>query len=152
MTGEATPRTDYAHIVNVDAAVVRDGEYLLIERAADRGHAAGLLAFPGGKLEPPPEGDGEVEAAARREVAEEVGVEVGAVEYVCSNAFVDDAGTPCLNVVTHCEYDGGEAHPRAADEVAAVRWLSADELRAREGTADFLLSYLERVESFRDGA
>lgn len=145
------PRSDHAHVVNVDGAVVRDGEYLLIERPATKAHAAGQLAFPGGKLEPPPDGDGSVEAAVARELVEEVGVEVGAVEYVCSRTFVDDAGTPCLNVVTHCEYAGGEARPRLDDEVAAVHWLSAAELRTRDDVPDYLLEYVAQVEAARDG-
>jgi ADP-ribose pyrophosphatase YjhB (NUDIX family) len=40
--------------VNVEGAVVRDGEYLLVRRAGDEEHASGLLGFPGGKVEQPP--------------------------------------------------------------------------------------------------
>lgn len=78
---------DYTHVVNVEGAVVRDGEHLLVERAADEAHAGGLLAFPGGKVEPPPDGDASIEATVRRELSEEVGVEVGTVEYVHSRTF-----------------------------------------------------------------
>jgi len=39
---------DYALVVNVDAAVVRGDDYLVIERSSDEEHAAGTLAFPGG--------------------------------------------------------------------------------------------------------
>ena len=149
MTDGATARPGLAQVVNVDGAVVRDGEYLLIERGAEKSHAAGTLAFPGGKLEPAPNGDATVEAAARRELAEEVGVEVGAVTYVCSNTFVDDAGTPCLNVVCRCEYAGGEARPRETDEVAAVHWLRYDEIVAREEVPAFTEEYARLVEEFR---
>lgn len=145
-------RSDHALVVNVDGAVLRDGEYLLIQRAATKTHAAGQLAFPGGKLEPPPEGDPDLETAAAREVAEEAGVAVGAVEYVCSNTFVDDAGTPCLNVVVRCEFAGGEARPRLDDEVAAVHWCSAAELRDRDDVPAYLLEYVAAVEAARDGA
>jgi len=82
---------EFAYVVNVDAAVVRDGEYLVIERSAEEEHAAGTVAFPGGKVEQT-EGFDAIENTARREVREETGVEVGAVEYVSSNAFVADEG------------------------------------------------------------
>ena len=139
---------EYAYVVNVDGVVVRDGKYLLIERAADESHAAGALGFPGGKVETPPGTADPIEATAVRELDEEVGIEVGAVEYVLSNAFEADDGTACLNVVVVCEYVGGEAYPRAADEVAAVHWLTPAEIRERELPAYFL-EYVDRVEVYR---
>ncbi len=64
-----------AKTIRVVAAVVeRDGRLLLCRRPAGKRHA-GLWEFPGGKLHP-----GEtVTDAARRELAEELGVEVLAV-------------------------------------------------------------------------
>jgi 8-oxo-dGTP diphosphatase len=141
---------DYGYVVNVDGAVVRDGEYLFVERGADESHAAGSLAFPGGKLERPPGGEEAIERAVERELAEEVGVEVGSVEYVCSRTFEADDGTPCLNVVTLCEHVGGEAHRGAPGEVAAVRWLTPASLAERDRAPDYLRRDVERVERFRE--
>ena len=138
---------EYAYVVNVDGVVVRDGRYLMIERAADEEHAAGALGFPGGKVESAPGTDDPIEATAVRELAEEVGIEVGDVEYVLSKAFAADDGTACLNVVVHCEYVGGEAYPRAADEVVAVHWLTAEEIRERDPPA-YLVQYVDRVEGY----
>lgn len=135
--------------MNVDCAVERDGAYLFIERAASEEHAAGSLAFPGGKVESPPETGDAVAATARREVREETGVRVDGVEYVHSNTFVTDRGRDCLNVVTLGEYDGGDARVAAPDEVAAVHWLTVDEVRDRPDTPAFLRDYVERVEDAR---
>lgn len=139
------------YVVNVEGAVVDGGEYLLIERAADEEHAAGSLAFPGGKVENPPEGEDAIEATARRELREEVGIEVGAVEYVHSRTFVADDGTPCLNVVTRCEHVGGEPRVREPGEVAAVHWVTPEELRDRDDVPGFLVRDVERIEDLRDG-
>jgi len=140
-----------AYVVNVDGAVERDGEYLFIERAASEEHAGGSLAFPGGKLEAPPDTDDALAATARRELAEEVGVEVGAVEVITSRTFEADDGALCLNVVTLCEYQGGEAHVREPEEVAAVHWLAPADLRGRPDAPPYLVEYLELVEETRLG-
>ena len=109
---------EYTYIVNIDGVVIRDDEYLLIERGANEDHASGLLAFPGGKVEQQPGSENAIETTVRRELSEEVGVEVGTVEYVLSTTFETDDGSQCLNIVTLCEHEAGNAHPRASDEVA----------------------------------
>ena len=49
MTGDRHA-PDEAAIVNVEVAVVRGGEVLLITRGAGEEHAPGVLSLPGGKL------------------------------------------------------------------------------------------------------
>lgn len=76
-----------SHQIRVIAAViVRDGRFLVCQRPAQKRHG-GLWEFPGGKCEP-----GETDAeAARRELREELGVEVVTVG---REAFaVDDPGS-----------------------------------------------------------
>ena len=136
------------YVVNVDCAVRRGAEYLFVERAASEDHAAGQLACPGGKLEDPPAGEDAVAATARREVREETGVEVRDVTCVTSGTFVSDTGDAVLNVVTRGEYADGEAHPREPDEVAAVEWLTPDDLAARDPPG-FMLGYVDAVETAR---
>ncbi|MFC6962798.1 NUDIX hydrolase [Halocatena marina] len=140
---------EYAYVVNVDGVVVRNDEYLLIERGHEEDHASGRLAFPGGKVEQPPDENETIEQTAVRELSEEVGVEVGDVEYVLSSTFETDDGTQCLNIVTLCEYVGGEARPRAPDEVAAVHWLSYDEIEEHEAIPPYIERYADRVEAIR---
>lgn len=142
-----------AYVVNVDVAVVRSEEYLFIKRAASESHAAGLLGFPGGTVEQSTGGERTIERTATRELEEEeVGVDVEDVEYVHSNTFEADDGTPCLNVLTLANYAGGEAHPKAQDEVAAVHWLTAEELRARDEVPEFTERYVDLVEAQRTEA
>jgi 8-oxo-dGTP diphosphatase len=142
--------TDYHYIVNVEGAVVRDDEFLLIERSAEEDHAAGLLGFPGGKLEASPGNTGVVAETARREVDEEIGVEVGAVHFVESATFESDSGAQCVNIVTHCEYESGEPHPKAEEEVAAVHWLTLEEIRDHEDAPAYIENYAEAVAAFRE--
>lgn len=140
---------EYGYVVNVDGAVYRDGEYLLIERAADEDHAAGVLGLPGGKLEVPPGERDALEATVRRELREEVGVAVDRVAVVTSGTFESDGGTECLNVVCLCEYADGEARPVATDEVASVEWVSLAALDERSDVPGYTEADLRAADATR---
>lgn len=107
-----------------------------------------MLAFPGGKVEAPPDTDGVLEKAARRELAEEVGISVSQIEYVCSRSFTADDGTPVINVVELCKHETGEPNPRATEEVSSVHWWTMAEIRDRNPPG-FLCYYLDEIEQFR---
>lgn len=141
---------EYTYVVNVGVAVVRDGEYLLIERGADEEHGAGLLAFPGGKLEADPGESGVLRATARREVREETGVEIERVRLVSSSVFALDDGRPVVNMLATGDYAGGTARRAAPEEVAAVGWHTPSEIRDRDDAPGFLLEYLDDVIEARD--
>jgi 8-oxo-dGTP diphosphatase len=146
MTGDGV-----AYVVNVEAAIYRDGSYLLIERASEEDHAPGALALVGGTVEGTDHDTGVLEGTVRREVREEVGVGLGDLQYVQSNAFVADTGTPCLNVVFLAQHDAGEATIEAPDEVAAIHWLEPEAVEthpdAPEWTAAFIALAEERRQS-----
>lgn len=120
---------DALTIVNVEIIVEREGRYLLIERSRNEDYGAGWLTFPGGKLEPHETGLMALEVTAQRELLEEVGLDVAPADlrYVESHIFfIGDV--PVLDVVLTTRNATGE--PRAVDpvEVAAVRWMTADEI------------------------
>lgn len=56
---------------------------------------------------------------------------------------------PCLNIVTRCEYLSGTASPKEPEEVAAVRWLSTDEIFDHDAAPEFLERDIERLETHR---
>lgn len=141
---------EHAYVVNVDIAVVDDDQYLFIERSQDKDHAAGMLAFPGGRVEQPPGGTETIEQTARRELSEEVGVEAESIEYIHSSTFEDDRGTRCLNIVTLCEHWEGEPTVNAPDEVASVQWLGVERIQDSEDIPPFLEAYVERIEQQRE--
>lgn len=128
-------------VVNVEAAIRRDGEFLVTERAADEDHAAGALSLVGGKVEGVTDDDAVLEGTVRREIREEVGVAVTDLQYVTSSAFVSDNGNQVVNVVFTCRHDAGEPTVNEPDEVASLDWLSIDEILDHPDVPEFTREY-----------
>jgi 8-oxo-dGTP diphosphatase len=141
-------RTSY--VVNVEAAVYRDGEYLLARRAEKEGHAAGLWSLVGGKVEAVAEARDVLESTVRREVREEVGVELGRTAYVESAAFVGDGGSHVVNVVFLCEHDEGVPEVREPEELSAVEWYPPDAVEGNDDVPGFTREYVANAESRRE--
>jgi ADP-ribose pyrophosphatase YjhB (NUDIX family) len=121
------------YIVNVEAAILHEGRYLIIQRGEQETHAAGALTLPGGKVEKAGEAGQILETTLRREILEEVGLEIQEPPvYLESNSFVADDREPVIDIVFLCRYQPAEpvAEPRIADpgEVAAIHWMRADQI------------------------
>lgn len=140
---------DERFVVNAEAAIYRDGEYLLVERAAGEDHAAGELALVGGTVERDA-ADPALEATVGREVREEVGVEVGELAYVTSTTFETDAATPCVNVVFLGRHAAGEATVEEPDEVARTRWLAPAAVEGHAEVPPYTREYVAAADERRN--
>ncbi|MBK8978597.1 MAG: NUDIX hydrolase [Planctomycetes bacterium] len=90
---------------------------LLIQRAAEP--FAGAFALPGGFLDP----DEDLEAAARRELAEETGLGVGRLLQVGAFGAVDrDPRGRTVTVAFAAVHVGELPAPRAGDDARTARW------------------------------
>ena len=139
------------YVVNVEAAVLVRGRYLMIVRGAEESHAPGALSLPGGKVEGTGSLDDVLEAALRREILEELGMEVHPdVEYVESKLFVADDGEPVVDVVFLCRHTGGRPTASDAGEVAAVLYMSAEEVLASPRTLPWTRRSIELAEKKRE--
>ena len=108
------------HPTRVLAAVVaRDDRLLVCQRPAHKRHG-GLWEFPGGKQEP----DESDEASVRRELHEELGVDVSSVGE--EEFAIGDPGSPFLIVFVPVTISGEPV----CHEHAALRWATLDELAA----------------------
>lgn len=138
------------YIVNVEAAVVRDGRYLMIVRSEQESHAPGTLSVPGGKVEGAGIVNNILEETARREVREEVGIEIeDELIYVESKSFVTDDGDPVVDIVFLCRYRSGEATAIDAAEVAGLSWMTAAEVAAHPKTPPWIRQSIDLAEQRR---
>jgi 8-oxo-dGTP diphosphatase len=126
-----------ARRVRVAAAVVRDGERLLLTQRPPGGHVGLQWEFPGGKLEP-----GEsVEQAIVRELREELGVGAVAHETLAVHEHAYEQGPHVEVSFVRCTLDSFVFTPSAA--IHALRWLAPRDIDVREvllGDRDFLRS------------
>lgn len=122
-------------VVNVEAAIFKDDKWLVIQRSLKESHAAGMVSLVGGKVEYEGNQSDILERTLRREIAEEVGIEVSDfIHYVHSTSFVADDGDNVIDVVFLCEYLNGEAVCNSPDEVDAVLWLPIEQVLGDEAT------------------
>lgn len=127
----------YHYIVNVEAAIFKDDKWLVTQRSEQEPHAPGTLSMPGGKVEVSGQANDVLEEAVKREVMEEAGIEIDVLDYVSSSAFVTDDGRQAVDVVFLCKYQNGEAKPLDAEEIAAVHWMTLDEISRDDNTPEW---------------
>ncbi|MGV9597787.1 NUDIX hydrolase [Streptosporangium sandarakinum] len=139
-----------AFVVNVEVFLERDGRWLLIRRGMGESHAPGTLAGVGGKVELDGAGADVLEETARREVAEEIGVDMtgAALTYAGSGFFVTDDGDPVINVVFRGELpEHAEPVAVSAEEVAGFVWLTVAEAESTADCPPWVLRALRRAAS-----
>jgi A/G-specific adenine glycosylase len=119
ITPDAKPVPHYDIAV---ALIFDDDGRLLIQRRPDEGQLAGLWEFPGGKYEE--DADDSMEAACRREIREELGVDIAIEEpfYTLKHAYTH------FKITLHafrCRIADGDPTPR---EDQPMTWVTLDEL------------------------
>lgn len=109
--------------IGVGAALLRGGKLLLIQRRC--APEAGCWSFPGGRLEwmEP------VETAVAREVAEEVGVTLGAISLLCMTEWIaPERGEHWTAPVYLATEFTGEPHLVEPECHAGLGWFALDAL------------------------
>lgn len=125
------------HEVAITAIVVKDGKYLITRRVHTKKRFPGKWTVPGGRLEPsdyknfPLDTDNcwynVLERVLRREVKEEVGIDIKNIEYVTSLA-VDTSAAPSLVISCMADWESGEIVLQES-ETDQSAWVSLEEAR-----------------------
>lgn len=103
-------------IINVVAAIIhKDGAYFATERGY--GEFVGMWEFPGGKIE----ADESSEAALKREIQEELGVDIAIDRYLCTTEY----DYPTFHLTMHCYLCSIVSGVIELREHRSARWLTA---------------------------
>jgi 8-oxo-dGTP diphosphatase len=119
--------------VNVCVLLHRDGRWLLDVRASDADYAPARLGLIGGHIEVTDGPDHAFENAARRELAEETGIDLSDIplHYLNSELYEDHDRRPVLTVTYAAELPAGrEPELAKASEPGRPAWWSLEELEA----------------------
>ena len=110
-------------IVNTSAIITnKQGKILIIQRSLKEDVYPGYWGIPGGTLD---KIDTNLEASLRREILEEVGIEVSDIKLVQNNTVIKDDCNKLYLVFT-AQYKSGK--PQTSNEVADVQWKDVKEL------------------------
>ncbi len=114
--------------INTEAAIYKDGKWLVGVRSKNETEAAGLLAFVGGTVEHSDASTDTLENAVMREVEEEIGITVKVLDVVNNTSFVSKRGNHVINVVFLCEIMDGEPKISSVEEMDSLLWLTTEEI------------------------
>ena len=106
----------------VEAIIYKDGAYFATQRGY--GELEGMWEFPGGKIEP---GESR-EVALKREVQEELGVDITIDEFLCTTNY----DYPSFHLTMHCYLCSIESGEIELREHKSARWLIVDMLDSVE--------------------
>ena len=147
------------HEMAITAIVIKENKYLITRRSSNKKRFPGMWTVPGGKFEtsdyidlPKDTKDywyNVLEKTLRREVKEEVGIEIDNIEYLTSLATVHQDGNPSLVISCTADYVSGEIVLQE-DESDTYAWVSLDEAKDYD-LLDGILDELVMAENRRKG-
>ncbi|WP_391117023.1 NUDIX hydrolase [Psychrobacillus sp. L3] len=137
--------------VNVEGAIFKEDKWLLIRRSTKEAHAGGELSLVGGTVEQEGDSQNILERTLRRELFEEVGMEVkDPIQYVRNTSFVLANGKEVVDIVFLCEFDKGEPYAKSPDEVESIHWMTTDEIVKNEEIQYYLRDSIVAAEALRN--
>lgn len=149
----------YLHEVAITAIVVKEGKYLITRRSQNKKRWPGLWTVPGGRLEiddyvslPKDTKDywyNVLEKVLKREVMEEVGIEIENIKYVTSLATVHSDGAPSLVISCLADWKSGEVKLQK-EECDKEAWVTLEESKGYE-LIDGIYDELVMAEQVRMG-
>lgn len=149
----------FLHEVAITAIICRDDKYLILRRSKNKKRFPGMWTVPGGRLETkdysalPKDTEAYwynvLERTLAREVKEEVGLEVGNVQYLTSLARVHEDGSPSIVLSCTADYVSGKV-VMDKEESDQFAWVTISEARQYE-LIDGIFQEFVQVERRKQG-
>jgi len=126
------------HRITVTAIIYKDGKYLITKRSPHKKVFPNKWTVPGGGMNvddyintPVSTKSGQwyyaIEKTLRREVKEEVNLEIKKPVYLLDLAFISPQGTPVIVLSYYAEYDSGEI--KLDEDSTDYKWVTLEEAK-----------------------
>jgi 8-oxo-dGTP diphosphatase len=135
------------YAVTVCVLIHRGNSFLLVVRSPGVAYAPNMIGMIGGHVDVTDPGRDVLEATARREVAEEVGLDLSGVPltYLESEFFITDGGERQITVTFAARASSAdEPYVNAPDELAEVGWWTLNDLEADPRCPPWLPALIRR--------
>jgi len=119
------------------AIIIKDNKFLITKRSENEKHYGGMWTVPGGKLD---RDDyllikknsanlhyNVLENTIKREVLEEVNLEIKDIDYVTSIVFEREGNIPTMIISLSCKYKSGEV--RLDKDSVDYKWVTIEEAK-----------------------
>ena len=133
-------KPELTHYIVVTGILVMNGKYLIVKRTGSEKAFPNMWTVPGGKLEQKDYTSREkdtshhwynvFEDVLRREIKEEVGLEIKNIGYVTSMVYIRPDNIPCVIVSLYAEPENDEI--KLCSALTEFRWVSLEEAREFE--------------------
>jgi 8-oxo-dGTP diphosphatase len=136
------------YAVTVCVLIHRGNSFLLVVRSPGVAYAPNMIGMIGGHVEVIDPERNVLEATARREVAEEVGLDLSGVPltYLESEFFITDSGERQITVTfAGPAPSGDQPYVNALDELVEVGWWTLDDLEADTRCPPWLPALIRRA-------
>lgn len=148
-----------AHYLVATCIVVKDNKFLIAKRSDREKNWPGKWTVPGGKLEKkdytnrPYDTEGKhwynvFEGLVRREVKEEIGLNIKHIKYLTSLAFERDDGIPTIIVSLYANPENGKI--KLSPELVEYKWVSLGEAKEYD-LIDGIYEELEMLDNVLKG-
>ena len=125
------------HRVTSSCIIYKDGKYLITQRSLAKKFLPGIWHVPGGGLTVDdyihlPKGGqdqwyGSLTTSLRREIREEVNLEIENPEYLIDLTFIKPDGVPVMNISYMAKYKSGEV--KLDEDTSNFEWVTLEELK-----------------------
>ena len=130
----------HAHFVSATAIINKDGKYLITKRSPNEKAFPNMWTVPGGKIsvedyanlpKPTPSAwYGAVEEALKREVKEEVNLEIENVRFLIDMTLIRPDGVPIVVLSFYADYKSDEVE--LDEDAVDFAWVSTEEAEKYE--------------------
>lgn len=119
------------------AIIVKDNKFLITKRSENEKHYPGMWTVPGGKLDKEdylsiPKNSANLhyhvlEKVLKREVKEEVNLEIKEIDYITSIVFEREEGIPTMIISLSCKYKSGDV--KLDNDSVDYKWITIEDAK-----------------------